>query len=766
MLFSTTQGAKVEIVSDDTWLKPRWFATLLAVLTLASYPQIFFGVQTFVYRDFGFFTYPVAYFQRECFWHGEIPLWNPLNYCGTPFLAQWNTQVLYPPAVFYLIFPLSWSLGVFCVLHLFWGGLGMFFLARHWTQNYFAAAFAGIVFAFNGLSENCLMWVSNLVALMWIPWVVWLVQRAWHEGGKMVVIAALVGTLQMLSGAVEFVLFTWIFLGLRGLAALILGESPRRGFFLRATLIVLLISGLCAAQLLPFFDLLDDSRHQENIFAALWPMPVTGWLNFFVPLFRCHAYEAVFMQNNQFWTSSYYVGVITVALALSAMWRARQITIWLLAALTWLGLFLALGNATPIYPWFCQHFSIIGLIRFPIKFVILPVFALPLLAAYGLAKSQRDTGGAAIRFGKSWSLICLATVALILGIIWWNDRSQTPDEYSSIVLVNGLTRVAFFTAIVAGLFFTKKIPKPKLRRALQLLLLLLVWLDLYRQAPQPRTVSRAVFEPNLQHYWTSTPRLGVARAMIQPSVREQFISAFLPDPTENYISRRFALSLNCNLLDDIPKCDGFFSLELHRCMAVLSHDLSEPMLDFVGASQIIIVQTNNFFWQTRTNFLPLLTGGQKPVFASNETILQMLARTNFNPRTEVYLPLAGKNSLAATNSATVKITPEKFSAQKIEATVVADAPAILVAAQAYYHPWHAYVDGNPTRLWPANYAFQAFEIPAGLHHIKLVYEDRQFYLGAIISLATLAGCLMIFCLEGVKKLSVNGRAKGKAAGSA
>jgi hypothetical protein len=201
-------------------------------------------------------------------------------------------------------------------------------------------------------------------------------------------------------------------------------------------------------------------------------------------------------------------------------------------------------------------------------------------------------------------------------------------------------------------------------------------------------------------------------------------------------------------------------------VAVLSHDLSEPMLDFVGASQIITVQTNNFFWQTRTNFLPLLTGGQKPVFASNETILQMLARTNFNPRTEVYLPLAGKNSLAATNSATVKITPEKFSAQKIEATVVADAPAILVAAQAYYHPWHAYVDGNPTRLWPANYAFQAFEIPAGLHHIKLVYEDRQFYLGAIISLATLAGCLMIFCLEGVKKLSVNGMAKGKAAGSA
>ncbi len=150
MPLHTTQGAKVETVSNDAWLKPRWFVTLLAVLMLASYPQIFLGFQTFVYRDFGIFSYPIAYHLRESLWHGEIPLWNPLNNCGVPFLAQWNTQVLYPPALFYLLFPLSWSLGVFCLLHLFWGGCGMFLLARRWTQNHLAAAFAGIVFTFNG----------------------------------------------------------------------------------------------------------------------------------------------------------------------------------------------------------------------------------------------------------------------------------------------------------------------------------------------------------------------------------------------------------------------------------------------------------------------------------------------------------------------------------------------------------------------------------------------------------------------------------------
>ena len=139
--------AEVRTASDDTWFTPRKFAALLGVLVFVSYPQVFLGFQTFVYRDFGGFSYPIAFHVHESFWHGDIPLWNPLNHCGTPFLAQWNTQVLYPPTLFYLLFPPSWSLGVFCLLHLFLGGWGMFLLANHWTRSRFAAAFAGVVFS-------------------------------------------------------------------------------------------------------------------------------------------------------------------------------------------------------------------------------------------------------------------------------------------------------------------------------------------------------------------------------------------------------------------------------------------------------------------------------------------------------------------------------------------------------------------------------------------------------------------------------------------
>src|SRR6202012_653704 len=107
--------------------------------------------------DYGLFTYPVAYFEHESFWRGEVPLWNPLNNCGVPFLAQWNTSACYPPSLLFMLLPLPQSLNYFLLGHLVLAGVGMFFLARRWTENNLAAAIAGIAFAMNGLMLNSLI---------------------------------------------------------------------------------------------------------------------------------------------------------------------------------------------------------------------------------------------------------------------------------------------------------------------------------------------------------------------------------------------------------------------------------------------------------------------------------------------------------------------------------------------------------------------------------------------------------------------------------
>ncbi len=803
MPFSSQSAIRTEAANHDAWLTPGRFAVLLAVLTLASYPQVFLGLQTFVYRDFGYFAYPIGYHLRESFWRGELPLWNPLNNCGIPFLAQWNTQVLYPPALFYVLLPLSWALGVFCLLHLFWGGLGMFVLAQRWTQDRFAAAFAGVVFAFNGLMLNSLMWPATVAALGWMPWVVWLTERAWREGGRTVVLAALAGAMQMLSGGTEVVLLTWVLLGVlcavefvrgKGGEREVVGGPPhetgniehrmkegrtengpltptlspfggeresvvptgsarefsRPKVLLRAGLVVLLISGLCAAQLLPFFDFLNHSHRQEGYYAAQWPMPASGWLNFFVPLFHCQSQQGVFLQHNQYWTTSYYVGVATVALALWTVCRRRTWRALVLAGLTVFCLVLALGETTPLYGWLSHLVGVIGLMRFPIKFVILPVFALPLLAAAGLAVRGATTGSETRRLDRFWLLIASAIIALIFAIIAWNYRFPTLEDNQRIVLLNGLARAIFFAAIVAILFFVKGFSGSKVGRWLQVLLLLLVWLDLFEHAPQPATASRTIYQPN-RWQTPAAPQPGVSRAMIPPSARNRLAFSafsFMPDLAEEYVQQRIALIWNCNLLDDVPKCDGFFPLYLADYAALFGDDSPSPMLDFVGASEIVVLQTNMFHWETRSTFMPLLTGGQQPIFTNDTAALHtLLTVTNFNPRQEVLLPAAVEKSIIATNSTTVQISSVRFSAQNIEADVNPAAPALLVVAQMYYHPWRAWVDDRPTPLWRANYGFQALQVPVGAHHVRLAYEDRRFYLGSAISLATLCGWLGFCCVR-------------------
>src|SRR5258706_8370244 len=163
---------KISEVARCGWLTAPRFALMLASVIAAFFANVLFGGETFFYHDYGGFGYPLAEYQRACFWRGELPVWNSLSGCGLPYLAQWNTMTLYPLSLIYLLLPLPWSLSFFCLAHLFLAGLGMYLLAFHWTKEPFAAAVAGVAFAFNGLTLHCLMWPNNIAALGLMPWVV------------------------------------------------------------------------------------------------------------------------------------------------------------------------------------------------------------------------------------------------------------------------------------------------------------------------------------------------------------------------------------------------------------------------------------------------------------------------------------------------------------------------------------------------------------------------------------------------------------------
>ena len=721
----------------DAQFTPGRLALLLLLLIFAMFPQALIGTQAFFYRDAGLFTYPLGYYIRNSIWHGEIPLWNPYNNCGIPLLAQWNTAVCYPLSAIYLLLPLPWSLNVLQFAHLIIAALGMYFLARRWSGSCFGAFIAGLAFAWNGLTLHSLIWISNLGAYAWMPWVLLAFEDAVRKGGRAIVIAGIIGAVQMLSGAPEIIGFTWLI----AIGMLIVNWRSEPAAWRRGLAVVGIVLGLSAVQLMPFIDLLLHSQRSASSGSDAWAMPIWGWANFLVPLFRSTpSIIGVYSQTDQQWTSSCFEGIATIALAMFAAVTVKRRTARLVSVVAALGLILSLG---PVYAALRQVVPSFGFVRYPVKFVVLALFGFPLLAAFGIAHLQSASeSGAAVckRFRGVAIALCLITL-LIIGLAC---ALQFKDGIWSATWKNGILRVVFLLLFSWAIGRFIETGDPRRQRFGAIAAILLLPIDISTHAPRQNPTIHSSTYGSMQ-FDAQMPRIGEARAMLSPALKTVMEHSATTNLVDYYVGTRSVLLSDCNLLDRIPKVDGFYSLYLRNEAEVRAllygTNANRPLEQFLGVSQIMTVD-RMFTWQSRTNFMPLVTGGQRPIFADDHTTLGALASGTNDLRHVVYLPPEASGAVATKTASPVRIENLQWSAHHITFDADATSTAILVVAQSFYHGWKTSVDGAQTHLWRANHAYQAIEIPAGKHHVELKYEDSAFRLGSAISALTLLSCVI------------------------
>jgi hypothetical protein len=744
-----------ECVSDPAsdWWTARRFSLVLALLITAAFPDILIGAKTFVFRDYMLFGYSVAHYHRQSFWSGEIPLWNPLSQCGLPFLAQWNTMVLYPLSFIYLLLPMPWSLSFFCLVHLFLGGLGMYLLARRWTNNGWASAVAGTAYAFSGVTLSCLMYSNNSAGLGWLPWVLLLVERGWREGGRITVLAALVAAAQMLAGAPEVFLLTWLILLALWLAQFVIGSTHRAWMVGRASLIVGLVVGLTAAQMLPLLELFGQSQRQQALYESnRWPLAGTGWANFLVPLFRCiRTPLGAFMQAHQGWISSTYLGVGILLIAWTALWVVRHRAVWLFGVLVGISLILALGDGALLYPWLRKVFPPIMGVRYPVKFVIVAACLMPLLAAFGIAHFLNSTDESRRRFRMITAGLALLFCALIAGTIWFAFRYPGIQENWKWTLTSGTSRAVLLWLIVGLLFLMPLIVRSRLRIGAQFILLLLLFLDAVTHSPQqnPR-VSPEAYTLALPPLLEMNPQIGngTSRVALSYGAMWDLHTTFASNPFDAALVSRMGLHANANLIDAIPKADGFFALSLRdeQNLRLRAFRRGKPvpngLADFM-AIRYLCPPGGSFDWTNRPTAMLMATAGQKPEFAAPEQIVDALLEPEFDPCRTVYLPLSAQGKLSVSNFVETSVAVKTAMAHHWAVEVSAPAPTLLVVAQAFYPRWKARVDGNLVPIWKANFAFQAIEVPAGRHDVTLQYEDLPFRAGTLITGTTLGICLVL-----------------------
>jgi len=730
----------------DRWLTLRRYALVLGLLMLAIYADVLTAANTFFLGDFSRIGIPYAAQLRDSFFRGEIPLWNPLNYCGLPFIAQWSTLVFYPPSLFFILLPSPWSLSVFCVVHLYVGGLGMFWLARRWTGSGLGAAAAGLVYVFNGMAAESLLWATISAAMGLTPWVIGAAEEAWNRGGKRWIPAVLLGSLQMMTGAPEHILMTWLFLAILCGSQLFKGGSHAWLLVRRFAMIVALIACVCAVQLLPFLDLLFHSNRGTPISDSNWVMPGWGWANYLVPLFRnVKTIEGLHIQLDQGMFSSYYVGIGTIVLALVAIFVIRTVRVRLLAGLSVVCAVTAMGENGFVYPWLREHISAIGYMRYQLKLAYPLTFLLPMLAAYGLARFQAPARLPVTRPSRALLILTVVILGLMAAIVAFaHTYPQLPTlQEWPLAWRSGWTRASLLLATVGIVILFGRSQTPRAQGCCAALLLALLWIDLTTHTNRPSlTLPSIVFGPVVLEI-EPRPQLGLARVMNHPVSEKTMYSYGTTNLLKDMIIRRYDMSGNLNVLEGVPKVSGIQPMivrefgEFQKILVQNGEAHLNRLADFLAVSHMTSIKT--FEWLRRPTFRPMVTAGQRPIFRDRAGTLAGLSDPEVDLEKSVFLPLSATNSVTVRSNATVAINVRSVTAHRWEFTSHADAPALVVIAQTYYHPWKAKVNGKLVPLLRANHAFQAVEVPAGSSDIELVYEDRVFQCGSALSLAALIG---------------------------
>ena len=632
-----------------------------------------------------------------------------------------------------------------------------------------------------------------------MPWVIWLAQDAWECGGRKIILAVLAAAFQMLAGGPETILFTWLIL--LALAVLAFGKGTRPvvgravlcppqdgkatliplpmpdggqsrfagsptslGFFMsdnilprrvlarRFFAVGCLALGLAAAQLLPFIDLSLHSNRGNQFGDAACSMPPCGWANLLVPLFQTSTWQQIIQQEHQHWTSSYYAGIGAVFLAVMGLGRGRSWRVWLPGVLLGLSLVLALGDKGFLFTPLRHLFPFLGLFRYPVKFVLIAIFTVPLLAATAIAHYENWKPLSP----RGWrpDLACGGLLLVLVGLILWFARQWPAGDLPwTTVAANGLGRAGFLVLIIALVYLL--VIRPSWRVWTGLALLAVCWLDVLTHEPwQNPTVDPSIYQPGLERILKPGPVVaGQSRVMMSPYSARQMYYNSAPDMATNYLLARSVFLADCNLLDGVPKVDGFFSLYLRHIDKVLSLFDTNSAARLAGLEDVMAVSQTIapgkvFDWVPRPSGLPWFSAGQAPVFASEPSTLQALADPRIDFHQTVYLPLEAQSSITAQRQETARLAVQQFAPAKIVLEVQSPAAAMITISQTWYHNWKARVDGIDVPLWRANEAFQVVEAPAGRHQITLVYRDLAFRWGACLSALSLIGCAVGWCWFG------------------
>jgi hypothetical protein len=357
---------------------------VIALVALAMVAGPLVRGEIFAFRDHGGYFQPMRWFTAIELGSGRLPLWNPYNASGEPWLANPQTGVFYPPTWIFLIAPFPRAYVLYLLLHILLLGGGAFALfARRVGPP--AALVGAVGLMVCGPVLSLLDVTNNFTTFAWLPLVLWCALS-----GASPRLSAFCISMSFLAGEPFFAAVGAVmFAGLRGYEVARLRNTPRprdpatpQPRNLAITAIAAL--GLTSIQLLPFLSILRGSDRTAPLARELLlrdSMMPADWVRIVFP----PELDATNLDANlhQHFIPIVYCGIVVVALALLALvtsWRRRDTLAWVTLFIA--GAVAAAGWYLAPVEWIYVHLPL-KVFRYPARLVPICALALAALAAIG-----------------------------------------------------------------------------------------------------------------------------------------------------------------------------------------------------------------------------------------------------------------------------------------------------------------------------------------------------------------------------------------------
>ncbi|NLX11036.1 MAG: YfhO family protein [Chloroflexi bacterium] len=748
---------------------PAWLPLVLVALALFALFHRLLSGHTLFWGLPSLQFYPWRHYAFQLLSDGRLPGWNPYIGAGAPLLANYQTAVFYPPNWLFLVLPDPQAMNLIALVHVLWAGLGMWLFTGALGQTTFGRGMSTLAYALSGYLLGRFGSFPTADAAAWIPWVFWLVHRLltlrrWHEIGWLALIVAM----QLLAGHAQTTWYCLVGVGLYVVWQSVWGArtAPRRRRVYAVLLIcagMLLGLAMAAVQLVPTAEYFRESFRAGGMdyeFATNLSYSPLRLITLFSPNFYGTPADGSYITKGIYFEDAAYIGFIPIVSALAAIvgWFRRRrfiahypifatVPFWALLALG--ALIIATGRYLPIFRLLYDYVPTFGFFREPVRWLILTVFGLSVLAGIG---TQHWGRGKWIVF---WSRLAAAGGGAAVVVALLAQTFMQPQNAENLqVLTRGLIVLGCW--VVAAALFTLTQPQGETPRATVLwrtAVLVFVAIDLTWAASGlnptiPTNFYRdfGVQRPEGRVYWFVDYEDEV-------KFERFFVLSDYRLARDQWPDVRGSLLPNLNMLDRVPLLNNFDPLvpRHHREYIDLIEELGPdagPLLRAAGVSQV--------YGETRPAGWP----GEAPIFVapqetprawlvtdarwleSNDAVQGALRDPAWDPAQTVILAGEPPDDQPLPDGGPVgSLTVLEQRPNQLRYRVETESAAYLVLSHSWYPGWRATIDGRPAELVRANLAFQAVIIPPGGGDVTLRYHLTGWQTGAAISILAL---LLVF----------------------